>query len=370
MTPYFDSIAIDFIRITLYVLLTLFFGLMIFVLVRRVLLKKWSNIMESSEEKVLPNLYLFLDGELTKQQFSDNLKNRYEVITAFRNITEMIDNFTGEQKKKLRGLLNLPQFNRYFTQSIRSDNTLKLAQACMYFEKKHMTERTVLSRMRELQYHEYPVIKYASTLALINTSDQEIRDAALNVFLHNDGLASMAINDIIYKYCNFHDNSNRAADMLFRYITDPEIPVSNAAAIVKMLPELGFYQIADDLIEFYRFPYQHDDEGMLTSALINTLSDFSGVNIIDLVHKDKTWNSDHTNVRLSTAKWIQKFYFEDLDPILLKLAEDEDLEVRIVAQLALTQSPNVSDIKKLLNANVHSEWLEILRTGDSYVDTV
>lgn len=369
MTPYFDSTATDFIRITLYVLLALFFGLIIFVLVRRVLLKKWSEMMESSEEKILPNLYLYLDGEITKQQFSNNLNNRYEVIAAFRNITDMIDNFDGKQKKKLRSLLNLPQFNRYYTQSIRSDNTLKLAQACMYFEKKHITERTVINRLRELQYHEYPVIKYASTLALINTSDQDIRDAAFNVFIHNDGLASMAINDIIYKYCNSHDKSNRAADMLFRYITDPEVPVSNTATIVKMLPELGFYQIADDLVEFYRFPYQHDDEGMLTSALIDTLSDFSGANIIDLVNEDKTWNSDHTNVRLSTAKWIQKFYSEDLDPILLKLAEDGDLEVRIVAQLALTQSPHASEIKKLLNVNVQSEWLEILRTGGSYVDT-
>lgn len=370
MSPYFDTIAIDFIRIILYVLLTLFFGLIIFVLVRRVLLKKWSAMMEISEEKILPNLFLYLDGELTKQQFSDNLNNRYEVIASFRNITEMIDNFDGKQKNKLRSLLNLPLFNRYYTQAIRSDNTLKLAQACMYFEKKHMTERTVLSRMRELQYHEYPVIKYASTLALINTSDQEIRDAALNVFLHNEGLASMAINDIIYKYCNFHENSNRAADVLFRYITDSDVPVSNAAAVAKMLPELGFYQIADDLVEFFRFPYQHDHKGMLTSALIDTLSDFSGTNIIDLVHKDKTWDSNHANVRLSTAKWIQKFYSEDLDPILLKLAEDDELDVRIVAQLALTQSPHASDIVKQLNAKVHSEWMEIFKTGDSYVDTL
>ncbi len=370
MSTYFDSIAIDFIRITLYVLLSLFFMLIIFVLVRRVLLRKWSRIMEKSEEKILPNLFIYLDGEITKQQFSDSLKNRYEIIAAFRNITEMIDNFDGDQKKKLRGLLNLPQFNRYYIRSLRSDKTLKLAQACMYFEKKHITERTVINRLMELQYHEYPVIKYASTLALINTSDQKIRDAALNVFLYSKGLASMAINDIIYKYCSSHENSSRAAIVLFRYITDPDVPVSNAASVVKMFPELGYYQLADDLVEYFRFPYQHDDKGLLTASLIDTLSGMSGTDIISLVSDDKTWNSDHIIVRLATAKWIQKFYTEELDPILLKLAEDDDLEVRIIAQLALTQSPNASRIDQLLNAKYHSEWIEILRTGGSYVDTV
>ena len=370
MSPYFDTVAIDFIRITLYVLLVLFFSLVIFILVRRVLLKRWAEKMNKSEENIMPNLFLYLDGEITKQKFSDSLKNRFEVIAAFRNITELIDNFDGDQKDKLRSLLNLPQFNRYYTNSIRTDNTLKLAQACMYFEKKNIAERTVINRLKELQYHEYPVIKYASTLALINTSEQEVRDNALNVFIHSKGLASMAINDIIYKYCGFHKDSDRAAEILFRYITDPDVPVSNAASMVKMLPELGFYQMADDLVEFFRFPYQHDDKGFLTSSLIDALSDFSGVNVIDLVPEEKTWNSKHIPVRLSTAKWIQKFYSQDLDPILLRLAVDDDLEVRIIAQLALTQSPDAKNIDQQLDVKYQSEWDEILKTGDSYVDSV
>lgn len=370
MSSYFDSIAIDFIRITLYVLISLFFILIAFVLVRRVLLKKWAIIMEESEAKILPTLYWYLDGEMSKLDFSNSLNNRYEVIAAFRNITEMIDNFDGEQKKKLRSLLNLPHFNRYFTESLRNGTPLKLAQACMYFEKKHTTERTVINRLCELQYHEYPVIKYASTLALINTSEQEIRDEALDVFIHSEGLASMAINDIIYKYCNFHENSRRASDVLFRHITDVDVPVRNAASIIKMMPDLGFYQLSDDLVEFFQFPYQHDVEGVLTSALIDTLADLSGRNILSLVPENKTWNSEHSNVRLSTAKWIQKFYSEELDPILLKLAEDDDLEVRIIAQLALSQSSNSAKMHNFLNTRYHQEWNEILHTGGSYVDTV
>ena len=369
MNPDVESVAIHIIQIVLFALISLFLILMILVLFRRVMLKKWAKKMEDAEEKILPILYEFLDGDITKEEFSRNLKNRFEVIAAFKNTNVMIDNFDGEQKAKLKNLLNLSQFNNYFKKGLRSGSTIKIAQACMYYEKKDQTEDSVIHRLKSLQFHHYPVIKYGATLALINTDDQNIRDEALKKFVMTGDIASMAVNDVIYKYCNLHNNRTKAANTLFRYISDKSTPITNAEFIVRMIPVLGFYQLADDLATFFKFPYPNDNNGLLTSALIDALSEISDVQLLNLVHETKTWRSKHTVVRLSTAKWIQKFYSPDLDPILLVLANDLDLDVRINAQMALLQSHDVASMHKKLDEKYQHEWIEIKVTGGSFVDT-
>tara|TARA_R100001143_G_C3360945_1_gene135555 strand:+ start:15341 stop:16453 length:1113 start_codon:yes stop_codon:yes gene_type:complete len=369
MNPDVDSVAIQVIQIVLFVLISLFLVLIVIVLIRRVLLKKWAVKMKQAEEKILPILYEYLDSDITQEQFSKHLRNRFEVISAFKNTNILIDNFDGEQKAKLKNLLNLSQFNNYFKKGLRSASTIKIAQACMYYEKKDQTEDSVIHRLKTLQFHSYPVIKYGATLALINTDDQEIRDEALRVFVYSGDIASMAVNDVIYKYCNLHKKSNQAANTLFRYISDVATPVSNAEYIVRIIPELGYYQLSDDLVTFFKYPYQNDIKGQLTSALIDTLSEISNVNILDLVDETKTWKSEHTPVRLSTAKWIQKFYSTNLDPILINLANDHDLDVRINAQMALLNSHDKGILHKNIDAKYQQEWIEIKDTGGSYVDT-
>ena len=369
MNPDVDSIAIQIIQIVLFVLISLFLILIVIVLIRRVLLKKWAINMKKAEEKILPILYEYLDSDITKDEFSQHLRNRFEVISAFKNTNVLIDNFDGEQKKKLKNLLNLSQFNNYFKKGLRSTSTIKIAQACMYYEKKDQTEDSVIHRLKTLQFHSYPVIKYGATLALINTDDQNIRDEALKVFIYSGDIASMAVNDVIYKYCNLHDNPNQASDMLFRYLSDAATPVSNAEYIVRMIPELGYYQLADDLVTFFKFPFQNDSKGLLTSALIDTLSEISNENLLELVDNTKTWKSEHIPVRLSTAKWIYKFYSVDLDPVLIVLANDPDLDVRINAQMALLKSHNKTSLHKKIDKKYQQEWVEIKDTGGSYVDT-
>lgn len=364
-----DSIAIQIIQTIIIVLVTMFLLLIILVIIRRLLLKKWAKNMHEAEEKVLPTIYDYLDGDLTIDQFSKNLQNRFEVITAFKNTNLLIDNFEGEQRTKLKELLDLEQFNQYFKKGLRSASTIKLAQACMYFEKKDRTEEEVISRLKSLQFHDYPVIQYAAALALINTNDQDMRDDALRIFLYSDGIASMAINDVIYKYCNLHEKPNQAANTLFRYISDTATPVSNAESIVRMISTLGFYQLADDLVTIFKFPYQNDERGLLTSALIDTLSDISNENILSMVDESKTWKSEHIPVRLATAKWVRMHYSKDLDPILVLLANDPDLDVRINAQMALLKSHELKHLNRHIQLQYRQEWIEIKETGGSYVDT-
>lgn len=369
MNPDVDSIAIQVIQIVLFVLISLFLVLIVIVLIRRILLKKWAVKMKQAEEKILPILYEYLDSDITKDEFSKHLKNRFEVISAFKNTNILIDNFDGEQKTKLKNLLNLNQFNNYFKKALRSTSTIRIAQACMYYEKKDQTEDSVIHRLKTLQFHSYPVIKYGATLALINTDDQDIRNEALKEFIYTGDIASMAVNDVIYKYCNLHENPNQAATMLFRYISDVATPVTNAEYIVRMIPEFGYYQLSDDLVTFFKYPYQNDLKGLLTSALIDTLSEISDANLLELVDETKTWRSEHVAVRLSTAKWIQKFYSDDLDPVLIVLANDHDLDVRINAQMALLKSHDKGSLHKKIDEKYQQEWIEIKNTGGSYVDT-
>lgn len=369
MNPDADSVAIQVIQLALFILISLFLILIVIVSIRRVMLRRWSVRMAEADKKILPILYQYLDSEITKVEFSKNLMNRFEVVAAFKNTNVLIDNFEGEQKDKLKSLLDLDQFNGYFKKGLRSSSTIKIAQACMYFEKKGQTEDDVIGRLKSLQYHSYPIIKYGATLALINTDDQNLRDEALKVFIHSGDIASMAVNDVIYKYCNLHSNQNLAADTLFRYLSDVSTPVSNAAYIVKMIPELGYYRLSEDLVSFFKFPFEDDHSGQLTSALIDTLSEISGSHILELVDETKTWRSDHTNVRLSTAKWIDKFYSADLDPILITLANDHDLDVRINAQMALLKSHDKESLHIHIDEKYRLEWIEIKDKGGSYVDT-
>lgn len=364
-----DSVAIQVIQMALFALISVFFILIVIVLTRRILLKKWSRNMQQAEEKILPILYEYLDSEITKAQFSNHLRNRYEIIAAFKNTNVLIDNFDGEQKVKLKSLLDLNQFNDYFKKGLRSTSTIKVAQSCMYYEKKDQTEDSVIHRLKTLQFHDYPVIKYGATLALINTDNQNIRDNALKMFIYSGNVASMAVNDVIYKYCNLHDKPNLAADTLFRYISDVKTPVSNAEYIVRMIPVLGYYQLSDDLVTYFKYPYQKDIKGQLTSALIDTLSEISEANLLELVDETKTWKSEHTAVRLSTAKWIQKFYSDDLIPVLIVLANDQDLDVRINAQMALLKSHDIVSLQEYIDEKFQQEWLEIKDKGGSYVDT-
>lgn len=362
-----DGFAVQFMLVVLYLFLSLFVYLIGFVLVHRYLLNRWEAKLEKSQERLMPHLYTYIDGGMKRKEFADLLNSRFDISASFRNIRLMIDNLEGKQKTRLKSLLDIPDFKKYFLKNLRSARTIDIAQACIYFEKKNITDKSVIQRLAELQAHSYSVIGYSSTLALINTTDQQIRDDALDTFLHRGDNSSMAVSDIIFEYYNTHPDSEKAGNVLFSKISDTSVPANNAVPIVHLLPEFGLYDLADDLFELFKYPLSHDKTGRLTAAFIEVLAEFSTQEIAPLIEEKKLWVSAHQCVRLATAKWMQRNYRPEFDNQLTILASDRDLEVRVAAQKALLHSAEESRFERVLNPSHLKEWNEIKRAETANV---
>lgn len=318
-----EALAVQFIFIVLIVLALVFLLLIIYTVYRRIVSNRNRKRYAEAEEYVLPLIYSYADKEIGRKEFSDQLRNQFDIVAAFRNINSMIETLRGEEQKRLRSLLELTKFKSYYLRKLRSSSHIDLAQTCLYFEKKSLTDRSTVQRLSKLQYHDYSVIGYASTLALINSTDQETRDQALEVFLKRPNNASMAISDIVYKYDSNHKDKSRAADNLMQHAADPEVPVKTATAVIRMFPVLGYYQLTDALYELFTTPLAHDQSGLLRSTLIDVLDQFSADGMMQPLIGNAYHESEYQQVRLATAKWISDNYSKELDEILLQLEQTQ-----------------------------------------------
>lgn len=363
-----DDFAVRFMLVVLYLFLCLFIYLIGFVLVHRYLLNRWEAMVDRAQDKILPYLYTYIDGGINRKEFADLLNSRFDIVASFRNIQMMIDNLDGEEKTRLKSLLDIPDFKKFYMRSLHSSKKIDIAQACIYFEKKNITDKSVIRRLKELQLHSYSVISYSSTLALINTTDQCIRDDALDVFLRCGNNSSMAVSDIIFEYYDSHPDKVAAGQVLFSIISDTSVPAHNVVPIVHLLPEFGLYELAGDLYDLFQHPVRHDKSGRLTAAFVEVLSEFSTEDITPLIEEKKLWASPHQCVRLATAVWMKENYRPKFDDQLMLLASDRDLEVRVAAQKALMHSKEESRFKRVLNPSHLKEWNEIKRTETAEVN--
>lgn len=369
MSTDFDAIAIPLISAILLILAVLFLLLIGYTIYHRYTLSRAKDQLETSESYVQPLIYQFLDDELTKKEFSDALKKKSDVIAAYRYINTMIDNMSGEEKDKLRDLLGLHKFKAYFTKKLRTKSPVDLAQACMYFAQKNIADFDSINYLKPLQNHSYPVIAYAATLALINSTHQEVRDKALEIFVHRKTNASMAVTDIIFKYVENHKEKDTAARRLMKYASGFYIPAKTAVSIIRMFPELGFYQLTDDLFKEFKQPNRTDYSGMYTATLIDVLHEFAHPEVGDEIIRKKLWKSPFQLMRKSVAFWFHDNFDEKYDDLIVALASDSDLEVRIAAQMAMFNSPRTEFMEMKLNPEFQQEWEDIKKSGGAHVAT-
>ena len=360
MTIFTDDFALVITLVVLYLFLSLFLFLICFVLIHRYLLNRRTEKIEASSDRLLPHIYAYADGTLSRKAFADLLSSRYDVSASFRIIREMIDNLEGEQKRRLKSLLDIPAYKKFFLTSLRSRTKIDIAQACIYFERKNITDRSVIERLQELQTDSYSVISYSSTLALINATDQSIRDDALILFLKRPDSSSMAISDIIFEYYQSHPDPTAAGNRLVALVANPDVPALNAAPILKLFPELGLYEQVEDLYRLFEDPLPRDSTGRLTAAFIDVLSGMSTKDIAPIVRGKQLWESPHQFVRLATVQWMTHYYRSEFDGPLQRLASDGDLEVRVAAQRALLMAGKDRLLKKGDNSSHSSEWREMV----------
>lgn len=365
-----DTFATQFTGTVLIILLLLFTVLIIYTYSHRWILNYRKEKKADAEQYILPLIYRYLDGGINESDFSDALRNHYEIVVAFNNIDDMIDSLKGEEREKLKKLLDLPPFRKHFLKKLKSNAVMDLAEACMYSEKKIETDPGVIKKLYDLQGHDRPVIVYAATLALINSSKQEIRDYALTSFLQSPKNASMAINDIIYKYCELHPEKDRAAELLMEQVSTAQIPIKNAVATIRMFRDLNFYQLTEPLFELFCSSLPHDELGQLRGTLLSVLNQLPAPGIKEELFRQRLWESSYQVVRLETARWIYQHYTPDLDDMLLELCGDDDLEVRIAAQKTLLEHADMSHPGDHIPEAFRQEWQEIKEIGDTHVNIV
>lgn len=207
------------------------------------------------------------------------------------------------------------------------------------------------------------MLNYSATLALINSPDEKVRDEAFNAFLERKENASMAVNDIVFKYCGKHENSNTAAAILGVAIQNPNVPVNTASSLIKIIPELGYFQLRDVLLESLDEGHANDDQGTYRATLIEVLNELNDPGTKKYIMANNLWESPYTLVRLAVARWALNQYEPELDGLLEMLSQDQDLEVRINAQKALYKSEKAERIARGFPEDLNTEWEEIKRSG-------
>ncbi len=365
--PFIEQHAIAVITVVLVVFAGIFLLLFLYTTLHRYMLGRQIERENKTEERLQPLIFAYLDNQLNIQEFSAHVHKRYELMVVHRNINIMIDNLSGPERKMLQILLELPEFKKYFYKKLRSRRPMHVAQACMYFSQKSRIDPKSIRRLSILQQHPYNVIAYASTLALINSNNRHVRDQALHRFLHRKQNASMAVNDIIFKYYGKYSEKLEAAEKLVFYVMDYTIPDKTNAAVIAMFPDLGFYQYSKDLHGLLLRVIPEDRSGILTSTLIRVLHELSAEQILPEIENYKLWESPFTNVRLQVAQVFSVEKEPRLTDILLQLAHDPDLEVRIIAQQALLKMDLVYLRENAFSENILPEWEEMKRSGGEYV---
>ncbi|MCH8557038.1 MAG: HEAT repeat domain-containing protein [Balneolia bacterium] len=358
-----DSIAATVMTVILAVLIVLFIILILYTSLHRVKLNRDKKRYNIAEQEVQPLIYEYLDGKLSENEFSNSLVTAQHVVTAFRTLNLLIDNMRGEEREKLRQLLGIQKFHRYFASRLDSNQPTDVAQACRYFAQKNIANASILDKLKELQKHPYNVLNYSSTLALINSPNEKTRDEAFKTFLERSQNASMAVNDIVFKYCGKHENSNTAAAILGICIQNPRIPVNTAASLIRIIPELGYFQLRDILLESLNTGHPQDNQGVYRATLIEVLNELNDPGAKKYIMANELWKSPNTLVRLAVAKWALNQYEPGLEHILEILSQDSDLEVRIFAQKALCKSSDADKIVQAFSDELKNEWVEIKRSG-------
>lgn len=180
----------------------------------------------------------------------------------------------------------------------------------------------------------------------------------------------MAINDIIFKYHSHQIDSARCAQVLLEAVKDVSIPDKNRAAVISMLPSLGFYHCSDDLMELLRSEVSQDRTGILTSALINVLKEFFYEGLEKEIVRQELWKSGFQQVRLEVVHFFSRLHDESYLSTLMDLAHDPDIEVRIAALKALMKiQKKVRIPDENFQADILPEWQEMKRSGEDYVDS-
>ena len=359
MVEYLDQNAEEIILIV--VVLLAFVSALVFLgaIYSRWLLKLSQKESEKIREELSPLVIRYISGDIKYEELKNQLYNLADYKILLKISNELEKDLEGEERKKLKRLLNLKPIREFFTERFETGDALDAARACIYFAKRDKIKSSIIPKLVEKSNSDYPMLAYSAALAVITHGNIEQKELVIKNLLKNPGLSNQAMNDIFNEYqLRSSRDRNAEANLLMKLIESKNYQPVRVGLMVRTLGELNFYQSASFLLNQYK-QLDTGSNPMITTALIDVLSRFGMEEILDKIH-DQFITSEYREVRESAAKAMGVFTKEESVQCLKNLLFDKDFYVRFYAAKSLSNYPDI----ELENLKVHgmseSDWSELV----------
>ena len=322
------------------------------------------NLKEKKEKKIRERLSTlviqYLSGDLSFENLKGELSTDTDYSILMQISNQLEKNLEGEEEIRLKRLLNLPPIRIFFVGRFETNDPLERAKACLYFSRQNKMKKSKLPKIMSYTASEYPMLAYSSCMAIIVHGSTRQKREAIHNLLINEGVSDQALNDIFKEFqIQSSEDGEVEAQLLMGFIAQKAYSDKRTALVIRTLGELNFYQSADFLLNEFKNLSEDDYSPVIAKALIDVLAQFGMGEILEDLHKLYT-NSEHREVRESTAKAFGFFLDPVSKPILKWLMLDRDFYVRFYAAKSLSNYPDVQLSELDLPGMESDEYSELL----------
>lgn len=326
--------------------------------------KKQVLIREKLSELVIRYVSNDVSFEVLKTYLSS--KTDYSILMRLTN--ELEKSLEGDEKRRLKRLLNLPPIRNYYIGRFESGDPLEQAKACLYFSRQTRIKKSIVPKIFSYTSSEYPMLAYSACLAIIIHGSADFIQEAIHNLLINEGISNQALNDVFKEFqAQSEENSEIETEMLIRFIAGREYGEKRTAFLIRALGELNFYESAGFLLSEFQNLDEESYSPDLACALIEVLAHFGMAEILDKLHT-RFAVSPYREVREISAKAMGVFVDPVSIPILKWLLLDPDFYVRYYAAKSLSNFPSIQLDQINLPGMDREEYSELLGEIESSKD--
>jgi hypothetical protein len=299
-------------------------------------------------EKLSELIIQYISDDLTLKELKSHLSTKIDYSILLKLSNKLDQSLEGEEEARLKRLMNLQPIRHYFTSRFDSGSPLDKAKACLYFSRQPNIKKAHIPVILKYTGSDFPMLAYSACLVIVVHGRQEQKMKAIHNLLVNRGISDQALNDIFSEFqANADDDGQQEAKMLMSLIESGRYSDERIALLIRILGELNVYESTDFLFKKYCSLSQSDYPEPVACALLDTLSGFGDVRILDRIQRVFV-NSSDREVRESAARAMGKIMDPVNVPILKWMLFDPDFYVRFHAATSLAGYPDVD----LLNLNL------------------
>lgn len=320
------------------------FSLLVFAgaIISRWMLQRSEKKKQRIREELSVLVIQYACGDMTFEDLKTRLSTKTDYAILLKISNELDKTLEGEEGVRLKRLMNLTQIRSYFIDRFESGDPLERAKACLYFSKKGEIKEKYLPKILSYSDSDHPMLAYASCLAIINHGDLDQKQIAIRNLLSNDGLSNQALNDVFAEFqLRSTDDREAESKLLIELIDSREYSAERTALMIRTLGELGFFESAGFLLQEYNELPEKDYSSVIAVSLIDVLSSFGMVEIVDRLYND-FMGSNYSEVREAAAKALGVFGLPESIPFLKWLMVDPDFYVRFYAAKSLSNYPDLN----------------------------